>query len=810
MRLAVLSLLFIVLWTSFFGQPERVTCHQIHKHIKPAPLTQAQKNLLNDSNQRSDTFNILNYDINIDITDYFGDYIKAFTIIDVRPKMNGLEEIHLDLYSLTVDSIKYNGADVLYEYDPDEIGGFNLKVFLPEATVIDEDFQLTVWYQGEPHQDPQWGGFYFENNYIYNLGIGLSTIPPNFGKVWYPCFDTFVERATYDFRVLSDDGYIPRCQGELISEQNLEGDTVLSHYHLAIPIPTYLSAIAAADYITISYDHEGAFGSIPVELQARSGQEGNMESKFQNLPSAIDALEYWFGPYIWNKVGYVMTTVGAMEHATNIAYPQSMMSQSIYANDGLLSHELGHLWWGDITSPEIHNHMWLKEGHAEYSQHLMREWHSGEEAFISEVKSNQEFVLESAHADDGGFFPLSPIPDEVIYGRHTYYKGAAQVHSLRGYMGDSLFRVGTQAVLDTFYLSHMNPEQYKSVLMSSTGLDLTDFFDDYIYSPGFSTFVLDSSITTPVGDNFSTTFYIQQKLREAPHLYNNVPLDFTFLDENWQKHSISQLVGGAYTEVTLETDFEPVMVMLNGEAKINQARLDYDAVLFETTLTNTLPWVGMRLKVESIEDTAFYRAEHHWVGADDSLMDDDILDISDTHYWTIGGIWSEGLSLKGRFYYTGFEDYHLDYDLVGNTEANIGLVHRQDPSQPWSIYQWYTLQDGADNGNGTIKVDSLIAGEYAFANIEQALSLSENVEDSRFELFPNPGSNKVFLKAAIPGNYRIILFDGSGKEMLNKLDFLDRQIPHTLDITDLSSGTYTLSISSLSGRFQESLGLIKE
>ena len=44
------------------------------------------------------------------------------------------------------------------------------------------------------------------SDYIYTLGIGLTTIPPNFGKVWYPCFDNFVERATYTYHVTSAAG----------------------------------------------------------------------------------------------------------------------------------------------------------------------------------------------------------------------------------------------------------------------------------------------------------------------------------------------------------------------------------------------------------------------------------------------------------------------------------------------------------------------------------------------------------------------------------------------------------------------------
>ena len=71
-----------------------------------------------------------------------------------------------------------------------------------------------------------------------------------------------------------------------------------------------------------------------------------MVNRFVDLPVCIDALEDWWGPHAWERVGYVITTDGAMEHPTNIAYPLSMLEQSNFQNEGLYGHELGHHWWG--------------------------------------------------------------------------------------------------------------------------------------------------------------------------------------------------------------------------------------------------------------------------------------------------------------------------------------------------------------------------------------------------------------------------------------------------------------------------------
>jgi len=357
----------------------------------------------------------------------------------------------------------------------------------------------------------------------------------------------------------------------------------------------------------------------------------------------------------------------------------------------------------------------------------------------------------------------------------------------------------------------MNPEQYQSAFENTTDLDLSDFMEDLIFSPGFSSFVIDSTETVADGDGFATTFYIQQKLREAPALHDNVPLDFTLLDGDWQKHSFNEMVSGQYSTVEVYTEFEPQLAMLNGEDRINQARMAYDAVLFETTTTNTLPWVDMKLKVEAIGDTSFYRAVHHWVGPDQELMSDDVLQLSTQHYWTISGLFSEGLDLSGRFYYHGFNEEQLDYELVGETEANVGLVYREDPSSQWDVYPYYTLQAGSDNGNGTIKIDSLIAGEFAFANINQPVGISEfEIEESLFQLFPNPSSDVVFIRTDLTGNYTVRLVDQTGKILHQEETVLDRVGTYKIDLQDVASGAYVVQISSKNGKFEQQLSLIKQ
>src|SRR5690606_32211758 len=109
-------------------------------------------------------------------------------------------------------------------------------------------------------------GFYFQGNYAYNLGVGFAADPHNYGRVWHPCFDNFVERAKYEFNIISSGGKKAHCNGLLESENIVSGDTVVRKWMMNDEIPSYLACIAVADYITVHQSHNGLLGNIPIEF----------------------------------------------------------------------------------------------------------------------------------------------------------------------------------------------------------------------------------------------------------------------------------------------------------------------------------------------------------------------------------------------------------------------------------------------------------------------------------------------------------------------------------------------------------------
>jgi len=782
-----------------FAQPYKFGCHYFRNEARHPhrPTVFGDREGIQNTIARSDTFDLLHYDIAIDITDISGQAIKAATTI-THVALVGGADLRLDLIDeLVVDSVT-SGDGALPFTHADDI----LTVDLPPTTAGDTG-DVTVHYHGVPGEDPEWGGFHFQSATVYNLGIGLSTIPPNYGKVWYPCFDSFVERASYTYHVKSAGFYRAHCQGDFLGEIQLGGDTVIRSFDLQQEIPTHISAIAAAAYVDSNYTHTGAYGDIPVRLTAKANALGNMAAKMVSLGDAIDAYEFWYGPYPYDRVGYVLTTEGALEIAENIAYPDFMPTLSLFENRGLFGHELGHHWWGDHVTPRTHNDMWIKEGPAEYSGHLLEEWAFGQQAFVDVVKDNMLDVLEHAHLVDDGFQALSPMPDEHIYGDHTYYKGAAVMHNLRGYLGDTLFRQGMRTVQIDQGNSNLDAAGLLGALESATGVDLDDFFNAQVFSPGFSVFTPQSMSSVPDQGNFLVDLVLRQRLRGTTTMHLSVPLDMTMIGADGQRQEYLVTASGATTELQLPCAFEPAMVVLNGRNRLNQARMDHEFTAVPgVTFSPTLPRVAFRLNQDELTDSTLIRVEHIWAGANEDAMDWGIYEVSNTHYWTVDGLWPAGTRLNGRVTYEGNEE-ELDFDLYGDSETDAILVYRQSEEAPWSLCPDVTMTLGnLTDGNGFMRIDTLRKGHYAFAKGNVLVGMQERAGGgAELIVSPNPANDQLTVRGSIDGA-ATLMFDVltlEGKLAQRTTGSARGAFAQRIDVHELTAGGYALRVYDAKG-----------
>lgn len=771
------------------------------QHAKQAAST-ATPPYYSAENLRSDTFDVFKYFIDLEIGTAANKFIKGNTTIKFAPKQNNKTFIRFDLLKLLIDSVKEANTLLAYTYN-DTI----LKVDFTAAKNINDTSFITVYYHGVPQGDPSgWGGFYFDNtngsDYAYNLGVGFGAKPHNYGRVWFPCFDNFVERSRYQFAITSDTARRAYCNGYLLSDVvNFPKRT--RTWVMNSEIPTYLASVALAKYAQVNWTVTTLNGVKPITLAAAAGDTTAMKNGFTHLTNCIAGFENYYGPYIWNRFGYcgVPFNSGAMEHATNIAYPRAVFGSLAY-EASLMAHELSHHWWGDNITCETQEDMWINEGMASFSAFMFTEWQYGKPAYLNSIRVQHDDLLKKLHHKEGGFRAISGVPHSLTYGDHVYLKGSDVAHSLRGYLGDTLFFQACKDVMTQNTLKHINSIQLRNMMQTSSGKNLTDFFDNWVFSGGWPGFAIDSvKVLNQSGGNYTVQVGVKQKLYGAPSLYNNVPLEISFLKSDWSRTIRKFTFSGSAQTFTFVIPHAPEYSILNYDSKIGDAASS-ESYTFKTLTTVNLNRARMRFTATNLGgDSSFVYATHYFIKPDTIKNNPEGALISDQHYWRIGGIWQPGLVIKARFNYDGGFGYtttygYLDTLLCRVNGDSIRLYYRKDAGDDWKMVKNFTKTSPGIK-SGFIEIDTLKMGEYTFANhgdTTLAIGVKEQKKNiGKVSLYPNPAKRSVTvdMSAFDANSDGIEILNAEGK-LVYSLAVSEKKVK--VNTESLSKGIYMVHI----------------
>ncbi len=750
----------------------------------------------NSENKRSDTFNILKYTIRLELGSTQLPQIAGNTAVRFVPKINNRNFIRLDLLRLLVDSVKEGTAALSYVYN-DTILRIN---FQATKNILDTSL-ITVYYRGTPQLDPSgFGGFYFNNTqgaqYAYNLGVGFAARPNCYGRVWFPCFDNFVEKSQYEFLITTDTSRRAHCNGQLLSDQIINNKRV-RHWKLNEEIPTYLAEVNAANYAQVNWTVPTLSGIKPITLVGVAADTAAMKSGFVNLKNCISCFENFFGPYRWNKFGYSLVPFGggAMEHATNITYPRNAIGS--LSNEYLMAHELSHHWWGNLVTCETPEDMWINEGMASYCADLFYECQYGKKSANERIMRNHENLLHYLFKKEG-WRSVSGVPANLTYGSHVYEKGADIAHSLRAYMGDAAFFSACKSVLQQKAYGNMNSNEFRDLLQTASGQNLSDFFSNWVFSPGWSDFSVDSLRLNSSGVTTSATFFIRQKKFGPGSLHSNVPLELSFFDAAWNRVVRRVIMNGASQAFTVSIPFTPVYTALNFDGVLNDAS-SHEYRTIKSSGYQNFPFGKVSLQVQSAgADSSLLRIVHHFVAPAPFKVNTGAR-ISNQHFWQVDGIFSAGFHTKAQFNYNGFKSTgtefgYLDTLLTPVNGDSVALFYRRNAGSDWRRETALT-KTILNQKSGYFTVDTLKAGEYCFAslsNFELGIKTGSTVKQE-LKVFPNPASQQltVELMQRPFAQCSIRIQNMEGKVILTKV----YSEPTTLiDIRELAKGTYSLSV----------------
>jgi len=143
--------------------------------------------------------------------------------------------------------------------------------------------------------------------------------------------------------------------------------------------------------------------NIPIESYVYQNKQNEGEYSFRNTGAMLELFnEYFNYPYPW--VNYKQIVVkdfiyGGMENTTaTVLNERSYYTPEIendYSSDGLIAHELGHQWWGDLTTCRNWSELWLNESFATFCNDIWTQKFHGEDEFDYEILKNQDDAVRA-------------------------------------------------------------------------------------------------------------------------------------------------------------------------------------------------------------------------------------------------------------------------------------------------------------------------------------------------------------------------------------------------------------------------------
>lgn len=794
-----------VLLMGTIANAQKNTC----QHLKQTHVQHAAVDFTDiGNNTRSDTFDILNYTINLDLTDGDNEVLSAQCEVKFKPLMASQSTIRLDLFGLTVDSVKFNQQITSFTHV-----GQSLNIDFGTTLGFTDTSTVDVFYHGTPLVDGStFGGFDFNGSYWYNLGVAFQYEPHNFGRGWFPCFDNFVERSTYRFEVTTPANYISFANGNLLSSTQPNPSTLVRVWETETEFPTYLASVAAAPYIEINKTFTSINGDqIPVVLACLEVDSLKLENSFINLQASFDAFEQKFGPYKWEKIGYAVTPVGAMEHPGNIAYPSNLVNGNL-SGETIMAHELAHHWFGNLITCNDAKEMWINEGWAEYLSIYFLEAVYGEARYLEEIRNNHLNMLNSAHIADGGYQILAEMPINITYGRHTYNKGADVIHTLRSYMGDAAFFSTIKDLLETYSFSDITSEQFRDYLINNGFPDAEHYFNDWIFQKGWSQFDINTYSISQNQSNYTVDIEFVQNLKVADNFYTNVPVTVSFYDANLTEVSQTVVLSGEYSTKTFTLGFQPTMVSINGDDKISLAAY-HEAIWVKTIENKSYSNVDIKINSTAVTDSVFVHLQQNWVGPSGVYQDAQYI-ISTDRYWQVKSPDFSNLTADFEFKYNGNTDFTKDFELMQNisnsaySEDRMVLLYREHGGMAWQPYSNQELIPGANMFNkiGRIKAYNAQPGDYVFAVSKWPLGVEEEAKETEWDIFPNPAKQNIYLEGA-EGVKSASICDSLGRCIL-RIKGSDLKSP--IDISELSEGSYIFAIHKAFGDRESKVFVVKK
>ncbi len=431
-----------------------------------------------------ETWQPLHFDIKLIFDKSLSRIDSATTDVTILIRRNNVTKIDFDFGTMPVSAVKIDNESAKFAQHDE-----NLDVYLTNPAEQNRKIKISVTYSGVP-QD----GLILTKDRDGNA----SAVGDNWADRvhnWIPCLDHPSAKASVKFTVTASSNNAVVANGVLESSTENKDTTKTWIFTESRPVSPYNMVVAVGQFANATLKTKSP---VPISYYVPISDRQFAAQGFSSAAPSVLTFSSLIAPYPYGKLALIVgaTKFGGMENANTIVFAPNLFENFSNAKprsarydiprsvEEVVAHEIAHQWFGDSVTEATWADLWLSEGFATYFAGIFLEKTEGKAAFRKYMRGKAKNYLEYEKKNRS---PIYDTETEKLFDLLTpnnYEKGGWVLHNLRGLLGDKAFFQGLINYYDAHKDSTATTEDLRAALEKSSGKNLQNFFDRWIYKSG--------------------------------------------------------------------------------------------------------------------------------------------------------------------------------------------------------------------------------------------------------------------------------------------------------------------------------------
>jgi alanyl aminopeptidase len=399
------------------------------------------------------------------------------------------------------DSFRLHSRGLVYRSVVLESGGSEIPVrahpregelvtIVPDRRLAAGRYALTIAF--ENRFDERGAGLYKTRsegrNYIFTQFEAVDA------RQAFPCWDEPRFKHPWQLEVTIPDGLLA-VSNTPVAEESVQAGRRKVLFAETKPLPSYLLALAVGPLETVPIPGL----EVPGRIVTTHGSSHLASEAASAVAPALRELERYFGsPYPFEKLDLIavpefwysaMENPGAIVFAERILLldPRTSGFEERRRMIAILTHELAHMWFGDVVTMSWWDDLWLNESFANWIEGKVTtrvfpelrtdvdQLEGRESAFKLDSRSSARAIRRSVHP----MANLVQMADALAYN-----KGEAVLGMFEQWLGQETFRAGILDYMHTHAWGNARGEDLWSSLSDAAGKDMSGPMESFLDQSG--------------------------------------------------------------------------------------------------------------------------------------------------------------------------------------------------------------------------------------------------------------------------------------------------------------------------------------